>query len=89
MLNKNPSERTPVQLPPETKLVNELVREYLVWNGYLYTEQILMTESGQQGEKLPRDDLAAKLSVMDDERTSKIPLIYYVVAAFQNQDNQS
>lgn len=86
ILNKNSSDRNPVQIPEETKLINELIREYMVWNGYLYSEQVLVAESAQHSERLPRENLAAKLNVMDDERTVKIPLLYYVLAAFQNND---
>lgn len=88
ILNKNPSERIPVQIPEETKLINELIREYMVWNGYLYSEQVLVAESAQHSERLPRENIAAKLNVLDDERTVKIPLLYYVLAAFQNNDEQ-
>lgn len=43
-------------------------------------------ESGQSGERFSRDVLANKLGVLDDERTAKIPLLYYVISAFQNQE---
>jgi hypothetical protein len=41
ILSKNASEEEPPKVPEETKFINELIREYLSWNGYLYTEQIL------------------------------------------------
>lgn len=41
VLNKNSSNDDQPAVPEETKLINELFREYLLWNGYLYTEQIL------------------------------------------------
>lgn len=43
VLNKNASGDCgdAPQIPEETKLINELIREYLVWNGYLYSEQVL------------------------------------------------
>lgn len=43
VLNKNASGDCgdAPKIPEETKLINELIREYLVWNGYLYSEQIL------------------------------------------------
>ncbi|XP_022905153.1 centrosomal protein 20-like [Onthophagus taurus] len=87
VLNKNCKEDNVPQLPDETKLINDLIREYLAWNGYVYSEQVLAAESSQHSERLPRDNLAAKLNVADDERTAKIPLLYYVVAAFQNQES--
>lgn len=41
ILNRGFENCDPPQVPEETKLINELIREYLTWNGYLYTEQIL------------------------------------------------
>ncbi|CAH0564300.1 unnamed protein product [Brassicogethes aeneus] len=84
ILNKNSSNFALPEVPEETRLINELIREYLSWNGYVYAEQILSAESGQTNERLTRDILTTKLSVMDDEKTVKIPLLYYVVSAFQN-----
>lgn len=43
VLNKNPTVTTLPSIPEETKLINELLREYLVWNGYLYSEQTLIS----------------------------------------------
>lgn len=41
VLNKNFENYEPPKVPEETRIINELLREYLEWNGYLYTEQIL------------------------------------------------
>lgn len=46
------------------------------------------SESGQRNERMPRDVLTTKLRVMDDAKTCKIPLLYYIVAAFQNADEE-
>jgi hypothetical protein len=39
-------------------------------------------------ERLSRDVLTTKLGVMDDSRTAKIPLLYYIVSAFQNHETE-
>lgn len=41
VLNKNSETGEPPKIPDETRLINELIKEYLSWNGYLYTEQVL------------------------------------------------
>lgn len=106
ILNKNHVSNEPPKIPEETKLINELMREYMIWNGYLYSEQIFtagrrfffdlkmkkitiigFTECGHNKERLERDVLTTKLGVMDDAKTSKIPLLYYIVSAFQNQQD--
>ncbi|XP_044758638.1 uncharacterized protein LOC123316562 [Coccinella septempunctata] len=85
ILNKNHVSNEPPKIPEETKLINELMREYMIWNGYLYSEQIFTAECGHSKERLERDVLTTKLGVIDDAKTSKIPLLYYIVSAFQNQ----
>lgn len=45
-------------------------------------------ESGQEVEKPTREFLATKLGVVDDVKTAKIPLLYYVVYAFMQQENE-
>lgn len=42
ILNRSGSNTKPPSIPDETKLINDLLREYLVWNGYMYSEQVLM-----------------------------------------------
>lgn len=105
VLNKNSETGDAPEIPPETKLINELIREYLAWNGYLYTEQVMAagmkrffnllnqvkqnnfsSESYQTGDRLARDVLTTKLGVLDDAKTAKIPLLYYIVAGFQDQN---
>ncbi|XP_030745231.1 lisH domain-containing protein FOPNL-like [Sitophilus oryzae] len=87
VLNRNSECHDAPKIPDETKLINDLIREYLSWNGYLYTEQILSAESGQSSDRTGRDVLTTKLGVMDDSKTAKIPLLYYIVSAFQNTDD--
>lgn len=105
VLNKNSETGEPPKIPDETRLINELIKEYLSWNGYLYTEQVLSAgnswiynrkriiyfyflflESSQNGERVSRDVLTTKLGVLDDAKTAKIPLLYYIVSAFQIND---
>ncbi|CAH1997589.1 unnamed protein product [Acanthoscelides obtectus] len=83
VLNQNFDQHDPPKVPDETRLINELLREYLAWNGYMYTEQVLAAESGHKGERMSRDVLTTKFGVMDDVKTARIPLLYYMVAAFQ------
>ncbi|XP_031354842.1 lisH domain-containing protein FOPNL-like isoform X2 [Photinus pyralis] len=74
------------EIPEETKIINELLREYLLWNGYVYSENFLSVESGADKDKQPKEKVAAKLGIIDVPRKSEIPLLYYIVSAFQNHD---
>ncbi|XP_073942425.1 LOW QUALITY PROTEIN: centrosomal protein 20 [Choristoneura fumiferana] len=67
---------------PEVLLVNELIREYLEWNGYLYTAAVLSSEAGLGGARRARGELCAAVGVRDDERSLALPLLANVVAAY-------
>ncbi|KAK9883202.1 hypothetical protein WA026_001394 [Henosepilachna vigintioctopunctata] len=87
ILNKNHVRNNePLKVPEETKLINELIREYMIWNGYLYSDKVFTAECGHNKELVERDILTTKLGVMDDMKTSKLPLLYYIVSAFQNDE---
>ncbi|XP_049870344.1 centrosomal protein 20-like, partial [Pectinophora gossypiella] len=72
--------------PEEVLLINELVREYLEWHGYLYTSSVMMSEAAMPDEKKARGDLCAAIGVKDDEKSSALPLLSNIVAAYQNHE---
>ncbi|KAJ2952009.1 hypothetical protein O0L34_g4270 [Tuta absoluta] len=72
----------PPPMTAEGLVVNELVREYLEWNGYLYTSSVMSSEAAMSQEKKSRADLCAAIGVKDDERSSALPLLTNIVAAY-------
>ncbi|XP_013184602.2 centrosomal protein 20 [Amyelois transitella] len=66
----------------EVLLVNELIREYLEWNGYLYTATVMTSEAVLPKEKKSRANLCLEVGVRDDERSSALPLLANIVAAY-------
>ncbi|CAG9794963.1 unnamed protein product [Diatraea saccharalis] len=66
----------------EVLLVNELVREYLEWNGYLYTASVLASEAALPKDKKCRTDLCTEVGVRDDEKSAALPLLSNIVAAY-------
>lgn len=42
VLSKSAGHQNSPGLPEDTHILNELIREYLDWNGYRYSEQILV-----------------------------------------------
>ncbi|XP_026484268.1 centrosomal protein 20 [Vanessa tameamea] len=66
----------------EVLLVNELVKEYLEWNGYLYTASVMTSEAAMPTVKRTRTELCAEVGVKDDERSSTLPLLSNIVAAY-------
>ncbi|GBP75083.1 LisH domain-containing protein FOPNL [Eumeta japonica] len=68
--------------PPDALLVNELVREYLEWNGYLYTASVFASEASLPNERRSRETLCTDVGVRDDHRSSGLPLLANMVAAY-------
>lgn len=66
----------------EVLLVNELVREYLEWNGYLYTSSVMSSEAGLPSERKTRCELCMEVGVRDDDKSSALPLLSNIVAAY-------
>lgn len=74
------------EIPPETLLINSLIREFLVWNGYKHAEEVFTVETGQKHGRERREKMTEKLGVEDGSNTEKIPLLYYIVDAFKEKD---
>ncbi|XP_034830020.1 centrosomal protein 20 [Maniola hyperantus] len=66
----------------EVLLINELIKEYLEWNGYLYTATVLTSEAAMPGAHKPRAELCAEVGVKDDDKSSALPLLANIVAAY-------
>ena len=66
-------------LSKENILINDLIKEYLAFNGYLYTKSVFDTESGNPKERLSRDIIATELNVVENKQTQQLPLVYSLV----------
>ncbi|XP_002733287.1 centrosomal protein 20-like [Saccoglossus kowalevskii] len=75
-------------LSNENMLINELVREYLQFNKYKYTESVLLAESGQPTTPLDRQFLTNELNITADRDTASVPLLYGIIAHFLNQNKK-
>ncbi|ESO85787.1 hypothetical protein LOTGIDRAFT_130281, partial [Lottia gigantea] len=54
------------KLSHENVLINELIREYLEYNGYKYAASVLVSESGMNPTSLDRDFVKNELNVCED-----------------------
>ncbi|KAG9416028.1 hypothetical protein AC1031_000426 [Aphanomyces cochlioides] len=69
----------------ENLIINELIREYMEYNGYRHTLSVFLPESGQPVEKpFQRRFLAQELNITDDPRYTQVPLLYSIVTALQD-----
>ncbi|KAL4624517.1 lisH domain-containing protein FOPNL [Arapaima gigas] len=69
-------------LSRENLLLNELIREYLLFNKYRYTASVLNAESGQPEVPLDRQFVANELNVVEDPSASTMPLLYGMLSHF-------
>ena len=67
-------------------IVNELIKEYLDYNGYKHTSDILSVESGQPQKRAQRNDVEATLNVHTGPNAKHVPLIYSIVSQLRNQN---
>ncbi|EDV28946.1 LisH domain-containing protein FOPNL [Trichoplax sp. H2] len=72
------------KLPAENVLINELIREYLEYNNYKYTESVLIAESDQPQKSLGRSFVMDELNIAQDmlEPSGRMPLLYNIISYF-------
>ena len=64
------------KLTDENLIINELIREYLIYNNYLHTNSVFLAESGQPNEAFDRNFLSKELNIVEDSSSRKLPLLY-------------
>ena len=74
-LNDKASQKVP--LSNENLIVNELIKEYMIFNGYTHSLSVFIPETGQP-ERSPfdRNFIAKKLKIQEDSKSKEVPLLY-------------
>ncbi|KAG2496420.1 hypothetical protein HYH03_005646 [Edaphochlamys debaryana] len=68
------------QVSNENLLINELIREYLVYNSYRGTVSVFLPESGQPAVRpFDRAFLVSHLNVPEGPNSAQLPLLYSLV----------
>jgi lisH domain-containing protein FOPNL len=70
----------PVRQSSETYLVNELVREYLEFQGYRAAASVFGPEAGLAEQQLGREVLADRLKMREGPNSRQLPLLYALTA---------
>ena len=74
-LNDSPPSRP--DLSNENLIINELIREYLRFNGYEHTLGVFLPESGQPNSPpFDRSYITKQLKVVEDKKSQELPLLY-------------
>lgn len=87
---KHPDQKKPEKKsyedPDSTNfLINELIKEYLNYNGYEHTANVLSVESGQPQRQAERNDLEAVLRVHTGPNAKQVPLLYSIVSSLRKK----
>lgn len=73
-------------LSNENLMINELIREYLSFNKYKYSESVLVAESGHPAVPLDREFLSHELNVQSKDNANKLPLLYSLVHYYSQRN---
>lgn len=75
-LSENPNSQKK-QLSDENLIINEIIREYLLFNNYESTLSVFLPETGQpEKPAFDRSFLAKRLKILEDRESRDMPLIY-------------
>ena len=77
------------KLPSDNLLINELIREYLLYNNHHHTLAVLMQETRQPQAPLDRDFLSSELHLKLPDKGREVPLLYGVVSHFTDQHSNN
>ncbi|MCQ2815887.1 MAG: hypothetical protein MJ252_01350 [archaeon] len=74
------------KLSDENLIINELIREYLIYNNYLHSNSVFIAESGQPGEPpFDRSFIAKELNIVEDSSSRKVPLLYSILFGLKKE----
>ena len=79
--SSEPSEtETEAKIPNSNFIVNELIKEYLDYNGYDNTADVLAIESNLPKKRITRVELETTLKVHSGPNAKRVPLLYSIVS---------
>ena len=68
------------QLSNENMIVNEMIKEYLEYNGYYNSASVLVAESGSPAEPpFDKEYLRKKFSISNNRTSKNVPLLYGIL----------
>lgn len=84
----SPESRSRPPVPPENMILNELIREYLSFNGYEHALAVLSAEVGMRdASALPRAVLGAQVGLR--HAAKDVPLLYSMLHDVRSANTQS
>ena len=78
------------QKPRPTKeniIINELIKEYLIFNGYKFSANVLQSEVGQINNNFNRNNIIKELNIIENENNKNKPILYTILSGLQNKND--
>ncbi|XP_076756821.1 centrosomal protein 20 isoform X2 [Xylocopa sonorina] len=67
--------------------LNELIREYLDWMGYMYSSTVFVSECDLSKQPLDRSLLLQNLGLKENDNSRNLPLLCNIVETFKSLKN--
>ena len=79
--NEKQNHQIPPELSAENFVINELIKEYLEWNSFNQTSDVLSLESGQPKQRISRGELENTMNIQSGENAARVPLLYSIISS--------
>lgn len=74
------------KLTDENLIINELIREYMIYNNYLHSNSVFIAETGQPSEPpFDRNFIAKELNIVEENSSKKVPLLYSILFGLKKE----
>ena len=73
------------KLTRENIIINELIKEYFIFNGYNFSSNVLQSEVGQSN--FNRNNIIKELNIIENENNTNEPLLYTILSGLKNKDD--
>ena len=75
------------KLTRENMLINELIKEYFIFNGYKFSANVLQSEVGQTNSDLNRNNIIKELNIIENKNNKNKPILYTILSGLQNKND--
>ena len=75
------------KLTRENMLINELIKEYFIFNGYKFSANVLQSEVGQTNSDFNRNNIIKELNIIENKNNKNKPILYTILSGLQNKND--
>ena len=74
-------------LTKENFIINELIKEYLIYNNYTFSLNVFQSETGQTNNDFDRNKIAKELNIIEGDNNKNKPVFYSIMSGLQNHED--